>query len=298
VLLLVLGSIATFAGSFAWWLDRQALSPSGWQTTSSQLIGDRHVRSAVGTFAVDELFRQTGASRLLHSALPSAAADALDGRLRALGRQLAFEILSSRQARAVWNAANRQAHRDLLRILDTGGRRGEIALNLTPLLRQLVRALDDSAPLQQFPASDREQLFALSGSAPGQLPILSARQVDHARAAVNLLRGLSIGLAIAAVVFLAGAVALAHGWRARALMLVGVCLILVGVVVFAVRSVLAPALADALVSSSTYRPAARAAWAISTTELRTTAIAIAAIGAAGILLGAGARGATATARRT
>jgi hypothetical protein len=285
----MLGCLATFAGSFAWWLDRQALSPSGWQTTSSQLIASPQVRRAVGTFAVDELFARTDASRLLHGALPEAVADALERRLHALGLRLAAGILASRPARTVWNIANRQAHRDLLLILDHGGRRGEVALNLTPLLVDLVRGLDTSAPLQVIPEADRAQLFSLSGPRSGELPILSADQVDKARAAVNVLRGLSVALAIAAVALLGGAIALAGGWRAAAVTRAGAGLIVVGAIVLAVRSMLAPALADALVSSSTYRPAARAAWSISTTQLRATSVVILVLGGALMVLGVAGR---------
>jgi hypothetical protein len=282
-LLLVLGSLATLTSSFAWWLDRQALSTGGWQTTSSQLIASPQVRRAVGTFAVDELLRRTNAAQQLHALLPAAVADPLLRRLRSLGRRLAAGILAGRPARVVWNTANRQAHRDLLRILDRGGTRGEVTLNLEPLLEDLVRALHANALVRALPGGGT-QLFALGSPRAGAIPILSAEQVGEARAAVNAVRGLSILLAVAAVVLLASAVLVARGWRAVVVVRIGVCLILVGAAVLVGRAVVAPALADALVSSSTYRPAARAAWTIGTTELRDTAVAILIAGGA-LLIG-------------
>lgn len=270
-LLLVLGSAAALAASFALWLDRQALSPSGWQTTSSQLIASPQIRQAVGTFAVDELLRRTNAAQELRSVLPAALADPLLGRLRSLGLRLAAGILATRPARVVWNAANRQAHRDLLRILERGGNRGEVTLNLEPLLADLVRALHADPLVRALPGGGK-QLFALGSPSAGAIPILSGDQIDKARAVVNAIRGLSVLLTVAAIGLFGVAVASARGWRMAAVRRVGVCLILVGALVLVLRVVIAPRLANALVTSPTYRPAARAAWTISTTELRDLAI--------------------------
>jgi hypothetical protein len=102
---------------------------------------------------------------------------------------------------------------------------------------------------------------------------------------VNAIRGLSVGLLVAAAVLFAAAVASARGWRSIAVRRVGYCLLLVGAVVLVARALLAPALADALVSGSTYRAAAHAAWTIATTELRDTAIVVLVCGAVLILAG-------------
>jgi hypothetical protein len=283
VVLLVLGSTAALGGSFALWLDRQALSPSGWQTTSSQLIANPRIRQGVGTFAVSELFARTNVAAALHSALPPAIADPALRTLRSLGLRLAAGILATRQARSTWNAANRQAHRDLLGILDHGGRRGEVALNLTPLLADLIRALDASAPVKAIPGSG--QLFSLGSSQAGSIPILRADQVEKARTLVNAIRGLSVALLVAAAVLLLAAVGSARGWRSIAVRRVGYCLLVVGAAVLVARALFAPALADALVSGSTYRAAADATWTIATTELRDTAIIILVCGAFLILAG-------------
>jgi hypothetical protein len=294
ILLLVMGSAAALVGSFAAWLDLQALSPSGWQTTSSQLIGSPQIRQGVGKFAVDELYAQTNVAGALHSVLPPPLAGPALRTLRALGLRLAAGILASREARLVWNAANRQAHRELLAILDHGGQRGEVSLDLRPLLLQLIRALQASAPVKAIPGSG--QLFTLGSPRAGEIPILSADQVDQARGAVNAIRGLSVGLLVAAVVLFAAAVASASGWRSIAVRRVGYCLLAVGVLVLVARRVLAPALANALVSTSTYRRAADAAWTISTTELRDVAVVILICGGLLVLVGVAA-GAVVSRRR-
>jgi hypothetical protein len=282
-LLIVLGGVAALAGSFATWLDRQALSPGGWQATSSQLIANPLIRRGVGTFAVDELFAQTHVAGALHSALPAAVADPALRTLRSLALRLAAGILASRPARTVWNTANRQAHRDLLAILAHGRHRGDVSLDLSSLFADLVHALESSAPVKAIPGGG--QLFTQVSPHAGQLPILSADQVDKARAAVNAVRGLSVMLTLAAIVLFAVAVAGARGWRTIALRRVGYCLFAVGAVILVARRVLAPALANALVSAPTYRRAADATWTISTTELRTVAVAILVGGAILVIIG-------------
>ena len=282
-MLLVLGSVAALGGSLALWLDRQALSPGGWQTTSSQLIADPQIRKAVGTFAVSELFARTNVAGVLRSAVGPAVAGPALRTLRSLGLQLAAGILATRHARVVWNGANRVAHRELLAIIDHGGQRGEVTLNLTPLLAQLIRALQASAPVKAVPGGG--QLFTVGSPRAGEVPILSASQIAHARAVVNAIRGLSVALLVAAAALFAAAVASAGGWRSIAVRRVGYCLLVVGAGVLVARALLAPALADGLVSGATYRAAADGAWRIATTELRDTAIVILVGGAVLILAG-------------
>ena len=119
----------------------------------------------------------------------------------------------------------------------------------------------------------------------GEVPVLSASQIAHARAVVNGIRGLSVGLLFAAVVLFAAALASARGWRSIAVRRIGYCLLVVGAGVLVARALLAPALADALVAGFTYRKAADAVWTIATTELRDTAITILVCGGVLILAG-------------
>ena len=59
--------------------------------------------------------------------------------------------------------------------------------------------------------------------------------------------------------------AAAQGWRGRALVRAGVCLVAVAVVLVVVRGLLVPSVAQAVVSNAAYRAGARAAWSTSTT---------------------------------
>jgi hypothetical protein len=284
-LLLVFGLLCSLVGSVGWWLNHEILSPSGWRSTSPALLADGDVRGAVGRFAVDELFGKTDVEKTLDSLLPTPTAGRLLSQLRARGLDLAGEILTSPRARAVWETANAQAHHELLSILDHG-RSGNVALDLTPLLRELTRELLDSVPASLVPTAERHQLFGLSGSHPGNLPIFGARQVRQARPAVQTLRGLTLALGTAAVALFCAAILAAREWRARALVGVGACLIAAGALLFLTRELLVPVLAHGLVHNNTFRSGVQAAWLISTTELRTTGMWLSILGVAAVLLGA------------
>jgi hypothetical protein len=287
-LLLIAASVAAFAGSYAIWLNRQALSADGWARTSPHLIANAPIRTAIGAFAVQELFRLTHAETALRSVLPQPQVGPTSRRLRALGRRLAAGILRSRSSRGVWQTANRQANRQLRAILNHHSR-ATVSLDLDPLFQRLVRALEASSQVRALPGADR--LFAIAPGA-GRLPVLPAGDVNRARATVNAVRGLSIILTIAAIALFAAAVAAAGGWRPGAVACVGWCVAVVGGLILLSRALVAPALADALVpasSPSTVRPAARAAWLISTSDLRSTAVATVIAGGVLVIAGLAAR---------
>jgi hypothetical protein len=285
VALLAVAMLTALTGSAAVWLDRQVISNRGWAQTSPRLIANRDVRTAVARFAVDELYRQTHVASIVDQVLPAPLDAPALTRLRALGLRLAQSILATGTARTVWNAANRVAHRDLLADLDRNAN-GRISLDLTVLLHRLIAQLVDNPLVKAIPGGG-QRLFVLSAPRPGQIPILSAAQVRRARGTVNGIRGLSVVLTAATVLLIALAVMVARGWRGQALTAAGVCLAIVGGAILAARALIAPALADGLVSASAsaYRPAAKAAWLIGTTQLRTAGIVCAVAGGVLALVG-------------
>jgi len=286
--------VAAFAGSFAVWLDRQALSDAGWARTSSHLIANQQIRDALGDYAVRELLTAAHVPGTVRSLLPEPIAAQVLTTLRGLGRRLAASILASAPARTVWGRANRQAHHELMAILDRRAAGNvRVSLNLTPLLGDLVKALYASAPVQALPGGQR--LFDVGCAGAGELPVLRGDQVRRVRAVVNAVRGLSVVLSVAAAALFAAAVAVAVGWRRVVLRRAGYCLIAVGALVLVLRWLGGPALADTLVaaSSASTQGAVRAAWTIATSELRDTAVAVLLAGAVcvglGLLSSAGAR---------
>ena len=60
----------------------------------------------------------------------------------------------------------------------------EVSLDLTPLLTDLIRALEASAPVKAIPGSEHSAVHVAHRHA-GQIPLLTADQVEQARGAVN-----------------------------------------------------------------------------------------------------------------
>ncbi len=274
-LLLLLATLGALVGSIALWIDRQVLDTAQWTQTSSRLIADREIRQAVGSYAVEQLFVRANVAAALGDVLPNALARTSQAELRKAAQGLAADVLSTRAAQEAWRRANRQAQGQLLDILDQSGsetrQHQAVTLNLKPLLEDLVQALLGSDVVRALPIGGK-QIFGLGSASEGRLVVLRHDQVREARSFVEAVRGLSVVLPLASIVLFAAAVALARGWRRVALGRAGLCVAGAGGLVLLGRRALAPILANALVSESSYRPAARAAWMISTTQLRDTAL--------------------------
>lgn len=282
---LVLATIAAFAAIYGLWLNRQALSTRGWTNTSSHLIANNEVRGAVADVAQRELFAAVHVDRVLGSVLPSVAAGPAERGLAGLARRLAGSILASRAARTVWRTANQQAHRQLLEIL-ADRRRGPVYLDLTPLLGDLVRALDSSAPVAAIPGAS-SRLFVIGAPHAGRLQVLSADQVDRVRGVVNAVRRFTVALCIAAAAWFALAVVMARGWPAGALAAVGCCAMIAGAAALGARALLGSVLSHQLVPASEplIRRGTQAAWLVGSSQLRTLGLEVAVAGGVVMFVG-------------
>jgi len=120
----------------------------------------------------------------------------------------------------------------------------------------------------------------LSGLVPhaGRIVIMRSTQLQEAQDGVNAIRGLAVVLPVAALVMFALAVLLARAWPRRVIHRIGWCLIVAGGCVFALRLLLGPRLVDSLITAGWVRPAAKDAWLIATTDLRTAAYITIAVG--------------------
>jgi len=57
VALLVVGTLLWIGLGFAVWANRQALNSDNWTDTSSALLEDDEIRTAVGLFIIDRLYQ-------------------------------------------------------------------------------------------------------------------------------------------------------------------------------------------------------------------------------------------------
>jgi hypothetical protein len=293
-LLLVLALLLTLGAATAIWLDRQALSDRGWTDTSNQLIENPQVRTAVADELVAQLFKRAEVDRRLSSALGPLAPTAGD-KLHSLAARVSVTTLQTKQVRRAWSIASSSAHRQLVANIEHNRGQG-VYLDLTPIVNELLEALEMSKPVQALPSVARQLLAVHVGNA-GRIRILRADQVGTVRVAINTIRNLVLVLSLLAVICFVLALLVATGRRLRAVAYVGICLAVCGGILLAARALLGRVLANSLVPASApaNRAAVRATWTIGSTQLQTAAII--ALVAGGVLLVGGAVAAVVVGRR-
>jgi hypothetical protein len=243
--LLVLATLLWTAFGFGVWANRQALETDNWVETSSSLLEDEEVRTALGYFIVDRLYSSEAVEQRLEQV----------ARLKEIARRNAPRLLGTDAALTAWEEANRLAHQTLLAIVE--GDLGERAVSL-----DLKSLFGEVAAGTGLPTEAVERIPPNIAS----LQIASADDVGNVRKLLDLFKAIVwvlLGLAVAAF---AGAIALARD-RRRMVAGVGGCLMFAGIAVLAIRSLAGKALVDALVEAPNAHGVADDVWQISTTLL-------------------------------
>jgi hypothetical protein len=130
------------------WANRQALNTDNWTNTSSQLLADKQIQTALAAFTVNELFSSGAVEAQLEARLPTtqlqSLAGPISGGLQQLAGQAAPKLLASPQVQDAWRQANRAAHATFLKIVNGGGslastNGGVVTLTCTRSSRNLRR---------------------------------------------------------------------------------------------------------------------------------------------------------------
>ena len=240
-LLLMIGCLLTALALLAGWAQWQLLDNDAWAGTSAKLLDREEIRDRVAVYLVDELRRADG------GAVPAALSGALEDRV-------ADELDSSRSKR-VWRAANREAHRELVRLIeDDDATQGDVVtLDLRSLIRTVAREL--RIPLPPVPA----------GTA--RLEVVAGNEVRGAREAADQLQRTAAILLIAAPLVLLLAVLAATGWRRRALAGAGIAVAVAGGIVLLARALVGAHVVEVLTPNEADRDAVGAAWSVGTSGL-------------------------------
>ena len=285
--LLVLATIIGIPAALAVWVNRQALNTANWSSTSSKILENKQVQTALSAYLVNELFHNVNVSADLQKVLPPQldplAGPAAAG-LRQLASGLAPKLLASPQAQAAWVQANTAAHKELLRVLNGGGqgvstKSGVVTLNLHPLVTQLAATLGLSSQV----AAVRSKLAGSTGAsvrstaqnklgitpppANGRLVIMRSDQLKAAQDIANAVKHLAIVLPAIALLMFAFAVYFARGRRRRTLRAAGWCFVVIGVVLLLIRRVGGDAVVNGLVRVPSNKPAVHDVWSIGTSLL-------------------------------
>ena len=273
--LITVASLLAFVGLFAVWANRQLLNTDNWTETSSELLENEEIRGQVSTFLVDELYSNVDVKATIERALPPRAdplAGPAAGALRQPAETAVTKLLGRPRPQELWERLNRRAHARFINVLEGGGdivstQGGVLVLDLRSLL------------------TATQQRVGIGGRAAAALPddaarltIIKSDQLAFAQDLLKLLKTLAIVLVILALGLFALAIALARGWRREALRACGFGLIAAAALALVVRSLAGSAVVDALATTESVRPAAAAAWSISTSLLVQAAQAMLAYG--------------------
>ena len=259
--LVVLGSVFAFLSVFAIWTERQALNTDDWVETSGRLIENHEIRSAVGEYLVEQLYDNVDVEKELEGILPGDLKDLAgpaSGGLRQVAGSGAEQVLQTATAQDLWKDANRSAHEQLLAVLENKKEavetaEGKVTLQLGSLITNLADQVGIASQLADKLPPDA-----------GQVTILRSDELKTAQDVAVAIKGLAIVLSLLTLLCFGLAIYLARDNRWVTILSCGIGLIAAGFAVIVAREIAGGIVVDQLVKEESVKPAAEAAWSIST----------------------------------
>lgn len=291
--MLAAATLLTVVACLGVWIKRQVGDTDNWATTSAELIRDPAIQQATADFLSDQVRQSPQLRPLVEQVLPprlDPLAPAIVGGLGELTDRAALRALRGERFQRLWIESNRLAQRQLVAIINQGGDRRVVVLDLRPLLGQLATRVGLGAT-----ATER-----LRQSPRGIVKIVESDDVATLRSAAKLFRGVTWFALISTIALFGGAVALARGRRARTIVAAGLCMVAAGLVVLFVRRWLGAHVVDVVAADGAAVEAAQATLSIGTSLLQEAARSLVAAGlviAAGGWLGTSVRPAAGLRRR-
>lgn len=262
--LLWLAALAAILAIAAIWVNRQVLDADNWSQTSTEVIANPTVRTAVSAFLVNQLYARTDVTAQVRKALPprlKPLAGPVAGGLRDLGQKAVYGLLGLPTAQTIWRHANRLAIRQFDAIVEE--KPGLVTSKGDAIILDIRSVLVEVADRLGLPRS----LVAKLPPNAGRITIASSHRVKQVKTAVKLVKGLQIVLPAIAFVLAAAAIWLSAGRRRRALLLSGVALVGAGLFVLIARNVAGHQVTDALAADASVQPAAHTTYSILTAML-------------------------------
>jgi hypothetical protein len=257
--LLVVGTLLWSAATFGIWAKRQALDTDNWVSTSTQLLQNDQIRTALAVTLVDRLYDTASVQQRLEQVLPPRlqrlAAPAAAG-LREVALRNAPRVLGTAAALKAWQASNRTTHQAFLAIVDGKvAPGGTVSLNVKGLLQRVAGSTG-------LPAGAADKL-------PASVASIEILQSDQVKTAQDVVRGFRDSLwviIVLTVLAFAGAIALGTD-RRRGVVNVGICIMISALIVLAVRRVAGHWLVGQLADAPNAHQAANDVWTIATSLL-------------------------------
>ncbi len=252
--------------SFAVWVDRVALNTDEFVATSSELLEDEAIRTAVATQVVDELFDSVDVEAEIEDKLPedleSLSGPATAG-LREGSYQLVARALEQPRLQRLWALSVEQTHETLVRVLES--EEGTVSTEGGVVTLDLELIVLEAADRIGLRSEVEDQLPADVGT----IEILRSDELDAAQDSFQLLKTLAWVLPLLALAaFAVGA--WVSGDRVRAMRRIGITFLVVGVVGIVAANVVGAYVVGSLVSETQTEDAAGNAWDILSELLRTS----------------------------
>lgn len=278
--LLVLGTVVAVLSIVAVWANRQLLNADNWASTSTALLENGAVRSAVSSYLVDQVYANVDVSGELAGALPARLkplAGPAAGGLRNVAQDVTEKALQQPLVQQAWQAANRIAAERFIAVAE--GKSTLVRVSGSTVYLDLGALVTQVGQRLGLPAS----LLSQIPPGAGRVAVVNSKQASAVQGVTAALRGLAVLLPLLALALFAVAMWIAHGRRRVTLRAVGWCLIVAGAFTLVARSVVGQRVVDSLAQTDAVKPAAQATWSIGTSMLHDIAWAVIAGGVPVIL---------------
>ncbi len=273
--LIVLASVFAFLSVFGIWIERQALNTDDWVETSSRLIQNEKIRTALADYLVDQLYENVDVKKELEDILGNDLKDLAGpaaGGLRQVAGDGAEKVLETSTAQSLWEDANRTAHQQLIAVLEdkkeaVSTEEGNVRLNVGSLITNLANQIGIGAELAEKLPPDA-----------GQIEILKSDELKTAQNIAVAIKGLALVFSLLTFALFALAIYLYKDNRWVAVLFSGVGLVAAGFAVIVARQIAGGIVVDQLVTDASVKPAAEAAWSISTSLMVSIATTVIVVG--------------------
>ncbi len=268
---LVLGTVVAVLSIVAVWANRQLLNADNWATTSTALLENGAVRTAVSGYLVDQVYANVDVSSELAGALPARLkplAGPAAGGLRNVAQDVTDKALQQPLVQQAWQSANRIAAERFIAIAE--GKSNLVRISGNTVYLDLGALVTQVGQRLGLPAT----LLSRIPPGAGRVAIVNSRQASAVQGVTAALRGLAVVLPLLGLLLFALAVWLARGRRRATLRAVGWCLLAAGALTLVARSVVGQRVVDSLAQTDAVKPAAQATWSIGTSMLHDIAWAV------------------------
>src|SRR3954463_9453288 len=278
--LIVLASLLAVVGILGTWVNRQLLDNDTFKDTSTQLVRDSEIQSALSVYLVNQAYDNIDISAALAERLPpnlKPLAAPLAAGLRQPATNAVNRLLDRPRIQSLFVNATTGTHRQLVAVIDdkqgafASTANGNVTIDLGALVQQIGPTLGlPAAALAQVP------------SQTGVITVMRSDQLGAAQNGVKAVKVVSSWLVLLVLALFGAAIYIAAGARRETLRSVGWAFVFVGLLVLVVRRVGGSYTVDALAPAA-YRDAAHHAWLISSSILGEVGRAIVLYGLVGVL---------------